>query len=176
MIFKKKIIQQKDPTIKLSMEHYDFFIENINNHLSIAKQWLGKEKLTYSLEEVAEVERLYLEYFNKKKKNGEWYDEKFEVTVTYFGQTFIKYFFGEWKLNLDKNTFGYGYPLIQKYGPKDGYWVAINIYGWVNSIENKVKSSILPLYNKNLLFYQNSPELNFNPLENLKKNLEKENE
>lgn len=156
---------------KAMEDHYQFFIENIPKHLNIALTWLGKEKFDYSFEEIDAINEVYHNIFQKSQKPGVWYDEHYEVFITYFGETYRKYFLGEWSLNTMKRTFGYGYPIITKQGPEGYPWHAINPCDWLSLTEYDNKEPHSQIFYRGVLKYKNYPEWNFQPLENLKKHL-----
>lgn len=158
-------------------EHFEFFLQNIPNHLDIAKKWLKKEKLDFSLEEIDLMGKKYWDLFKKNKKiPGKWYDEAYEVYVTYIGEAFKNYFKGKWKINNTKGTLGYGYPFIFDAGPDEYKSNPYDPSRPLIAIENGDKEPMSVIFVRNINYYKHYPEWNFDPLENLKKNLEKENQ
>lgn len=174
MIFKRKKETIKKPTLKEAKEHYNFFLENIPKHMEIARQWLGKEKLNYSYKEIDSIGKHYKKLYKKTRQKGRWYDENYEVFITYCGETFIKYFKGEWRLNIEKKTFGYGNPMIFKYGPEGYHWIALDMEDWMRLIEEGDKDPLSIVYSRTVNSFKNTPEWNFDPIENLKIVLENE--
>jgi len=174
MFFKR---QNENATKEEIKNHFNYFIQNISHHLEIAKQWLKKSKLDFSLEEIDEIERFYSELFKKNGKTpGSWYEENYEVYVTYIGEAFKKYFLGEWKINNIKKTFGYGYPFIFNMGAEEYVQNPIDPSSYLLAIENDAALEPLSgVFKRTINYYKNYPEWNFDPLENLKKNLENDN-
>jgi len=158
----------KEPLKSSGMnEHFNFFIKSIPDHLEIAKKWLDKEKLSYSYKEIDEVGKIYKKLFKKSKKKGKWYDEKYEVFITYCGEAWIKYFFGKWELNTYKKTYGYGNPMVMNYGPKDYHWSALDFERWLRYIEEGDKDALSLPYSRTVNYFYKTPEWEFDPLKNL---------
>lgn len=158
------------------VKHFNFFKENIPYHLNIAKTWLNKNKLDFSLEEIDNIENYYRACFEKnQKKPGSWYDENYEVYVTYIGEAFISYFLGVWKINELKGTFGYGYPFIFENGSKEDLSNPVDPTSYLLDIENGIEEPLSVIFSRKIRFYERNPIYDFRPLENLKNRLEKDN-
>lgn len=156
--------------------HFNFFIENISKHLVIAKQWLKKGSLDFSFKEIDAIQDYYTKEFKKRgKKPSEWYEENHEVFTTYIGEAFKSYLLGEYKINDTKGTDGYGYPFLFNIGSEESIHNPLDLSGYVNAIESGYKIKISEIIGRFLIFYKNSPEYNFEPLENLRINVEKIN-
>lgn len=148
--------QNENSTKEEIKKHFDFFMENIPHHLEIARNWLNKPMLEFSLQEIDDICLIYNYLFKiSGKMPGAWYQVNYEVYVTYIGEAFRKYFGGNWKVNELKKTFGYGYPFVFILGEEKGLFNPIDVTSYLLSIENGDEEPLSMIFTRLINFYKN---------------------
>lgn len=125
------------------IKKYDDFLMNIESNILKIKMLLGVQKLTHSMQEIDDLDNLFLDFCDKYYKKKQFFtflktkniplskNEFQKILYVYLCETWIFHFGGNYNLNLDENTVSYGYPEIIKNDNS-----LITFFGWIKC-ENK---------------------------------------
>ena len=132
-------IDMKNP--KELKKAYNKFIDDIPELLGYVSNKILQREITFSLDELEEVQKYYEE---------NWKDfDKTELLrlafYAYMGEAFIKYFGGNWDLSKLKVDEAYGTPIIVNWGPEDYLgpgtgkypWISISPFVWTEIIRKR---------------------------------------
>lgn len=155
-------------TLKEIKEAHQHFIDSIPIHLSKTKELLGITQLTYDLDEIDSVQKLYEANFRNPEKIGLSKFEIDQLFEAYFGTAYMWHFGGKWVLETHKSAEAYGKSCIEEYGGKGFIWVSLPITNWHFAIEtNQLDESFRNLFERRINYFKLSPEYVLEPVRNL---------
>ncbi|MFT3794151.1 hypothetical protein [Flavobacterium sp.] len=154
---------KKLPQLK---EEYQQFLDNIPQYISEVKTILGKDTLSYSSDEVNEVQFYYHRNYAKLDEIG--LDDLRKRVKAYFGTAWLWHFGGKWRLETHKGYDTYGAICIEEYGGTNYPWVAMDIQHWLNAVERgDLMENLGDSFARQQRYQNLSPEYVLTPVRNI---------
>jgi hypothetical protein len=144
---------------------FNQFMDGIPECIATVKKLLNKETLTYAVEELKEVEELYLRSYKTPELLGLEKTYFSQVFESYVGTAFLWHVGGKWFLDLDKRYTSFGRIYLIEYGGKGYHWVATSVEDWREMIEdNELEGGIHQIVKNQIRYFSLSPEYTLEPV------------
>lgn len=180
-------MSKKRYTKKEILNYLEEFKAAIPKRLEQAKELLQKNKLDYSYKEIDSIGIIYKEYVDERINSGEWekptdktvfliteddllmnadwHNKMFEIFMTYYGQAWIEYFGGEWSIITRKNDVHYRFPIVIKWGAESEFNSRLPVPPALEgrAYEKGFNTPLCESFEREVKYYELSPELNFQP-------------
>lgn len=149
IINRLKIIYMKN--LKEIKIDFNSLIHSIPNYLNELKKEVNLNNFIFDKDEIEKIEIWFKDKIKFKEKDLNLFEIYKKLFFSYCSSAFIKSNGGEIILDIKKNSFTYGEPIIINYGAEGYPWVAISIYGWIEIIETRgLKKSLSETIIRNL--------------------------